>query len=250
MSVMMTAETAPVDADDAGLAVDVQVLRPAIACPAGPPRCDRRSGRRDRRPVEDLGRSHEAWMHLIVTRDDLGTFAHIHPSRPASPGRSPSRSPSRRPAATRCTPSSGGSGQMADVVAVGHAVVGNPATVPAEPVRESGRVQVLDGVRVELAGEAEAGHRSRLTYRFTDAATGAPITTLRPYLAAAGHIAILREDGTAFAHEHAEVQDADGNPVFALPGQEFGPDLDVHAAFRGPASTGSGASSAPPTAPS
>jgi len=27
------------------------------------------------------------------------------------------------------------------------------------------------------------------------------------------------------------VRDADGNPVFALPGQEFGPDLDVHAAF-------------------
>ena len=101
---------------------------------------------------------------------------------------------------------------MADVVAVGHAVVGNPATVPAEPVRESGRVQVLDGVRVELAGEAEAGHRSRLTYRFTDAATGAPITTLRPYLAAAGHIAILREDGTAFAHEHAEVRGRERQP--------------------------------------
>jgi Cu+-exporting ATPase len=92
-------------------------------------------------------------------------------------------------------------------------------------------VQVLDGVRVELTGEAEAGHRSRLTYRFTDAVTSAPITTLRPYLAAAGHIAILREDGTAFAHEHAEVKDADGNPVFALPGQEFGPALDVHANF-------------------
>jgi Cu+-exporting ATPase len=92
-------------------------------------------------------------------------------------------------------------------------------------------VQVLDGVRVELSGEAEAGHRSRLTYRFSDAATGAPVKTLRPYLAAAGHIAVLRQDGTAFAHEHAEVRDGDGNPVFALPGQEFGPDLDVHVAF-------------------
>src|ERR671938_321128 len=120
---------------------------------------------------------------------------------------------------------------MADVVAVGHAVVGNPASVTTERVQESGRVQVLDGVRVELSGDAEAGHRSRLTYRFTDAATGAAITTLRPYLAAAGHIAILREDGSAFAHEHAEVEDANGNPVFALPGQEFGPELDVHANF-------------------
>jgi Cu+-exporting ATPase len=170
-------------------------------------------------------------VHLIVTRDDLGAFAHVHPTPTGRPGTF----------AVRMTFPTAGRyslhaefkrvGQMADVVAVGHAVVGDPSTVPAEPVRESGRVQVLDGVRVELTGEAEAGHRSRLTYRFTDAATGAPITTLRPFLAAAGHIATLREDGSAFAHEHAEVKDADGNPVFALPGQTFGPDLDVHANF-------------------
>jgi Cu+-exporting ATPase len=41
-------------------------------------------------------------------------------------------------------------------------------------------------------------------------------------------------DGHGFAHEHAEVEDADGNQVFALPGQEFGPELDVHAAFPRP----------------
>jgi Cu+-exporting ATPase len=122
-------------------------------------------------------------------------------------------------------------GELADVVASAHAVVGDPATVAAVPVRESGRVQVVDGVRVELIGDAEAGHRSRLTYRFSDARTGAPITTLRPYLAAAGHIVVMPADGQGFAHEHAEVKDTNGNPVFALPGQTFGPDLDVHAAF-------------------
>ena len=105
---------------------------------------------------------------------------------------------------------------------------------PDEPVRESGRVQVVDGVRVQLTGEAEAGHRSRLTYRFSDARTGAPVTTLQPYLAAAGHIVVMPADGHGFAHEHAEMEDADGNPVFALPTQTFGPDLDVHAAFPRP----------------
>ena len=92
-------------------------------------------------------------------------------------------------------------------------------------------MQVVDGIRVELVGDAEAGHRSRLTYRFTDARTGAPVTTLRPYLAAAGHIVIMPADGHGFAHEHAELNDAAGRPVFALPGQTFGPELDVHAAF-------------------
>ena len=41
----------------------------------------------------------------------------------------------------------------------------------------------------------------------------------------------MRADGRTFAHEHAEVTDAAGRPVFALPGQTFGPELDVHAQF-------------------
>jgi Cu+-exporting ATPase len=42
---------------------------------------------------------------------------------------------------------------------------------------------------------------------------------------------VMRADGETFAHEHADVEDADGDPVFALPGSEFGPELDVHAEF-------------------
>jgi Cu+-exporting ATPase len=41
----------------------------------------------------------------------------------------------------------------------------------------------------------------------------------------------MRADGQTFAHEHAEVEDDSGRPVFALPGQTFGPELDVHADF-------------------
>jgi P-type Cu+ transporter len=41
----------------------------------------------------------------------------------------------------------------------------------------------------------------------------------------------MRVDGQTFAHEHAEVTDADGRPVFALPGQAFGPELHVYAEF-------------------
>jgi Cu+-exporting ATPase len=232
MTVMMTAETEPLDVDDAGLAVDVQV--PADAVPGRPTTVTIRvTDAANGRPVEDVGRSHEAWMHLIVTRDDLGSFAHIHPTPTGAPGTF--AVPVTFPTAGEYTLHAEFKrvGEMADVVASATArIAGTP--VAAQPVRESGRVQVVDGVRVELTGDAEAGHRSRLTYRFTDAATGRPVTTLRPYLAAAGHIVVKPADGHGFAHEHAEVEDADGNPVFALPGQEFGPDLDVHAAFPRP----------------
>jgi Cu+-exporting ATPase len=44
----------------------------------------------------------------------------------------------------------------------------------------------------------------------------------------------MRADGQTFAHEHADVEDENGNPVFALPGQTFGPELDVHAQFHTP----------------
>jgi Cu+-exporting ATPase len=45
---------------------------------------------------------------------------------------------------------------------------------------------------------------------------------------------VMRGDASTFAHEHAEVEDQEGRPVFALPGTEFGPELDVHAEFDAP----------------
>jgi Cu+-exporting ATPase len=41
----------------------------------------------------------------------------------------------------------------------------------------------------------------------------------------------MRADGQTFAHEHADVRDSSGAPVFALPGTTFGPDLPVHVHF-------------------
>ena len=38
------------------------------------------------RTITDLTRTHEVWMHLIATRDDLGTFAHVHPEPTGRPG--------------------------------------------------------------------------------------------------------------------------------------------------------------------
>ena len=82
-----------------------------------------------------------------------------------------------------------------------------------------------------LDGETVAGRRSDLHFSVTDARTGRPVDDLQPYLAAAGHVVVMRADGQTFAHEHAEITDASGRPVFALPGQTFGPELDVHAEF-------------------
>jgi P-type Cu+ transporter len=124
-------------------------------------------------------------------------------------------------------------GEMADV----HqrqlvTIAGNPplpVTLAAGP-----RTVVVDGIEVELGGEAGVGEPSDLHFTFTDATTGKPVDDLQPYLAAAGHVVVMKSGAQTFAHEHAEVEDAQGRTVFALPGQTFGPELDVHAEFDTP----------------
>jgi P-type Cu+ transporter len=227
MSVMMTTDAEPRHAADAGVRVTVDV--PAGTLPGRPATAriritDAATGR----PVGDVGRSHEAWMHFIVTRDDLATFAHLHPEPTAEPG----------VFSTRLTfPTSGRyvihtefrrRGAMSDLVERHEVVVDGRTPRRAADTTPSPRSQIAGGMRVTLDGDAELGD-STFTYRFADAATGEPVTGLRPYLAAAGHIVVMPLDGSGFAHEHAEAADGRGRPVFALPGQRFGPELTVHA---------------------
>jgi Cu+-exporting ATPase len=229
MSVMMTADVPATDAAGAGIDVRLDL---ATDVRAGQPTrlvatlLDTTTGR----PVEDLTRSHEAWMHLIATRDDLGTFTHIHPRPTGQPGQL---------AVDITFPTAGRyiintefrrQGEMADVHARQMITVPGPASAPVT-LTESPRSVIVDGIRVQLDGAAETRRESTLHFTLTDATTGRPVNDLQPYLAAAGHVVIMRADGQTFAHEHAEVIDADGRPVFALPGTTFGPDLDVHAEF-------------------
>jgi Cu+-exporting ATPase len=229
MSVMMAAEIEAVDAGDAGVSVQLQPatnLRPGI-----PTRLlvQVRDAKTDA-PITDLARSHEAWMHLIATRSDLGTFAHVHPEPTGRPGEL---------AVTMTFPTAGRyvintefrrNGELADVHQRQVLMVFGAAPDPATP-HPGPRTQMIDGVQVTLEGEFTAGERSELRFTFRDEATGRPLTDLRPYLAAAGHVVIMRADGATFAHEHAEVEDSKGRPVLAMPGTRFGPELNVHARF-------------------
>ena len=229
MSVMMTAEVPATEAADAG--VEVRLGLPSTARPGVPTRLvvtvvDTGTGR----PVEDMTRSHEAWMHLIATRQDLGTFAHVHPQPTGRPGQLAVDLTFPTPGRYIVNTEFRRQGEMADVHSRQVITVAGTAPAPVT-LTEGPRSAVVDGVRVQLDGDVEVGGRSDLQYTFTDAATGRPVDDLEPYLAAAGHIVVMRGDGQTFAHEHAEVTDADGRPVFALPGQTFGPELDVHAEF-------------------
>jgi len=233
MSTMMTTDSKPRAAEDAGVKVSVQVsddVVPGVPTTVRIRVTDASTGR----PVDDIGRSHEAWMHLIATRDDLGTFAHVHPQPGGRPGEFSSRLTFPTEGRYLIYTEFRRRGEMVDLIERHTITVGDPRQVVHEKPSPSPREQVVNGIRVTLIGDAEVGTTSRFTYRFADAATGRPIDNLQPYLAAAGHVVIMPLDGSHFAHEHAEVEDDRGRPVFALPGQTFGPDLGLHADFPRP----------------
>jgi Cu+-exporting ATPase len=232
MSTMMTTETAPIPADKAQ--VDVRLDIPGDVRPRQPIRVlisltDAATGT----PVEDLDLSHEVWMHLIITRDDLGSFAHLHPEPTGEPGQLAVEVTFPSAGTYRLDTEFRRQGQMTGIHDTQQIVIDGPTPAPVD-LAPSPRTQTVDGVRVTLTGDAQVGQTSDLTFAFADAATGQPIEDLQPYLAAAGHVVVMDAAGHSFAHEHAEVEDENGEPVFALPGQQYGPALEVHTHFEEP----------------
>jgi Cu+-exporting ATPase len=178
--------------------------------------------------AENLVRTHQVWMHMILTREDLGTFAHIHPE------------PTDRDGVFTVEatfPTSGEyavhtefrqQGQMTDVLADHEVTVAGAAPTPTAFPAEDEREVVTEGVRIRLSGDLHPGETSDLSFAFSDAETGRPVDDLQPYLGAAGHVVVMRADGSAFGHRHAETEDDKGRPVLAMPGTTFGPELDMH----------------------
>ncbi|MBA2956168.1 heavy metal translocating P-type ATPase [Nocardioides sp. MAH-18] len=229
MSTMEETEVPPVDPHEAGLGVALQVpagIRPGEPTTATVTVRDAETGAL----VDDLVRTHQVWMHMIITRTDLGTFAHIHPEPTDTPGIYTVTATFPSPGSYLVHTEFRREGQMADVLASHQLSVAGPAPRPTPVPAADVRTYAGDDVSITLDGEAHVGETSDFALRFTDGA-GRPVEDLQPYLGAAGHVVVMRADGSTFAHQHAETFDDQDRPVFALPGTTFGPDLDLHVRF-------------------
>ena len=185
------------------------------------------------RPVEDLTRSHEAWMHLIATRDDLGTFAHVHPQPTGRPGQLavdltfPTAGPLHR---QHRVPAAGRDGRRPRPAGDHRrrAPHRRRSTLDRRPAHRDRRRRP-GRARRRRRGRAAA---ATCTSRSPTPRTGRPVDDLQPYLAAAGHIVIMRADGHDLRPRARRGRPTPAaGPVFALPGTTFGPELDVHAEF-------------------
>lgn len=171
-------------------------------------------------PVTDLGRTHQAWMHVIVTSQDLSWFRHLHAEPTGRPGE----------LETDVTFPAGGTyrvdtefrrrADMADVLDRQQLTV-EGTQPPAAPLEASPRSSTVDNLTVTLEGTPVADQQSDLHFRFEDG-TGKVVDDLQPYLGAAGHVVVMSADGETFVHGHAEGDE------LAVPGASFGPELGLH----------------------
>ena len=96
----------------------------------------------------------------------------------------------------------------------------DPRPTPGET-----RTAVVDGYEVILDGDLAPGDGDLLT--LTVRKDGRPVTDLQPYLAAFGHLVVLRAGDLAYIHVHPNGEPGDGITA-------SGPDITFHTAVPGP----------------
>ncbi|MFJ8766527.1 hypothetical protein [Streptomyces clavifer] len=179
------------------------------------------------RPVTSYQREHGKELHLILASRDPATYRHLHPARAADGTWS---TPVSLPAAgdyrlfADFTPGTGNAPDLtlgADLAVAG---TYEPAELP-----EPARTATVDGYTVTLNGNLRPGAAADLTFHVSRG--GRPVTDLRPYLGAYGHLVALRAGDLAHLHVHPDGEPGDGSTEPG-PGVSFSATAPSSAAYR------------------
>jgi hypothetical protein len=169
-------------------------------------------------PVTRYIENHEKLLHLIVVRNDLVGFQHVHPALDSNgTWRVPvdlSHAGDYRVFAD-FTPAGGRAVTLGSNLHVG----GQYDPQPLPPVAAT---SVVDGYTVTLSGTPKAHALSTLTLAVS--CNGKPVTDLQPYLGAYGHLVALRPADLGYLHVHPMGEPGDGvTPA--------GPEIGLRATF-------------------
>lgn len=185
--------------------------------------------------LTDLRVEHERPIHLIVVRNDLSGFQHIHPAPTGVPGEY----------AVDATFAAPGTYQLYagftlrsghHVVASEEIVVGQPSATATLPSTRAPVLAAADArVTLDVPDLVRAGSEARFVFRLEDPRTGRPLRDLASYLGAAAHVVILDERAGSFAHTHGEAVGATaGHSGTAAMQGPYGPEIEFHHAFPAP----------------
>lgn len=165
---------------------------------------------------KDLKIAHEKLMHLILVRDDMTRYQHIHPEYVDGRWTIKTQIPDQgqyqmyvdiepteeKPAVLRVPLSIGGATQNA-----------------AFPVPTSDRSIMVDDIKTMLIADLPLRTKAETTLTFELTQSGQAVKNIEPYLGAFGHTVALRHnDPDDFFHAHpvTEQKPTDGKVTFAL----------------------------------
>jgi Cu+-exporting ATPase len=165
-------------------------------------------------------------------RDDLTGFQHLHPQPTGKPGELTVDATFPAPGLYTFNSEFRRRGSLRNVVF--HQVVAVEDTPEPVSLAEDRAAKNVDGVRVALPGTPRVGEPSELEFVFSDPESGEPITNLKPYLSAAGHVIVASQGLYTIDHTQGEADDASGAMLWPLPVTSFGPDIKFHYRFTAP----------------
>ena len=162
----------------------------------------------------DLTLAHEKKMHLLLVRDDMQGFQHVHPDYKKE-----------KWTVSVNVPEAGHYQMYVDIdpeeeeptVLRVPLTIGGPTAKKNPPVPNAA-MSADDGayrVALDVAGALKSGDETRLTFVVTE--NGKPAANIDPYLGAYGHVVLLRHgDVDDFFHVHpvTETKPADGRVQF------------------------------------
>lgn len=185
-----------------------------------------------------LFREHDRFFHVIIMSRDLSVHAHVHPDDQSS--FSPSAVESGAFEVSYTFPKSG---EYLVAVDYAHMLrhqseifhIRVDGSVPQHEQRVYDPVQKLGPLQVALTPSlVSAGTSTTLRFDVRDEA--GPVTDLVPYLGAAMHLAVVRNDFQTFQHAHGEVHANASTQEHghAPPPATFGPTIESHVFFPAP----------------
>lgn len=157
--------------------------------------------------VTDFTEVHEKRYHMFVISQDLEHYDHIHPEQQPDGSWSIEVTvpkPGLYKVYSDFLPR-GGTPQVIARTLVTQGIAGDPAAAGSRLTPDTELSHIADSMAVTLdlpPGGLVAGREETLTYRITDAASGAPVTDIEPYLGAWGHSLLISEDTSHVVHAH------------------------------------------------
>jgi hypothetical protein len=157
--------------------------------------------------VHDFVAVHEKPYHLFVISQDLEHYDHVHP-QPRADGSLAIDVVLPKPGFYTLYSDFLPLGATPQVISTTIATAGFSGALAsgrARLVPDAALTKTVGGMRVTLTLPPEglvAGRDEKLQYHVADAASGAPIVDIEPYLAAFGHTLVLSEDTLHYVHAH------------------------------------------------